>query len=57
MNGLACPLDGGERNRADRMGPRHLKESFMELFDIVGLACAAGLFAYMLYALFKPERF
>ncbi len=39
------------------MGPRHLKESFMELFDIVGLACAAGLFAYMLYALFKPERF
>ena len=39
------------------MGPRHLKESFMELFDIGGLACAAGLFAYMLYALFKPERF
>ena len=29
----------------------------MELFDIVGLACAARLFAYMLYALFKPERF
>ncbi|HJH13892.1 MULTISPECIES: K(+)-transporting ATPase subunit F [Bilophila] len=29
----------------------------MDLFDLVGLACAAGLFAYMLYALFKPERF
>ena len=33
------------------------KELVMDLFDLVGLACAAGLFAYMLYALFKPERF
>ena len=57
MNALARPLEERERNRADSDGSRHLKESFMELFDIVGLACAAGLFAYMLYALFKPERF
>ena len=33
------------------------KELVMDLFDLVGLACAVGLFAYMLYALFKPERF
>lgn len=29
----------------------------MDWFDFVVLACAVGLFAYMLYALFKPERF
>ena len=33
------------------------KELVMDWFDFVGLACAVGLFAYMLYALFKPERF
>ena len=33
------------------------KELVMDLFDLVGLACAAGLFAYMLCAVLKPERF
>ena len=37
-----------------RVGNTDVRVTFK---DLVGLACAAGLFAYMLYALFKPERF
>ena len=44
-----------------RVGNSDVRGTFKERgrgwFDLVGLACAAGLFAYMLYALFKPERF
>ena len=29
----------------------------MDWYDIVVFLCAAGLFAYMLYALFHPEKF
>lgn len=29
----------------------------MDVYDVVGLGCALGLFVYMLYALFRPERF
>lgn len=29
----------------------------MELYDVIGLAVAVGLFAYLIYALLYPERF
>ncbi len=29
----------------------------MDWYDIVVFFCAVGLFAYMLYALFRPEKF
>ncbi|MFQ8738392.1 MAG: hypothetical protein ACLSAH_22260 [Bilophila wadsworthia] len=35
--------------------PRYVQELVMDLFDLAGLA--RGGLAYMLYALFKPERF
>lgn len=31
------------------------EELIMDLFDLVGLACAVDLFVYTLYALFKLE--
>jgi len=29
----------------------------MELYDALGIAFAAGLFIYLVYALFRPDKF
>ncbi|HEU6438552.1 MAG TPA: K(+)-transporting ATPase subunit F [Nitratidesulfovibrio sp.] len=32
-------------------------ERTMELYDAIGIAFAAGLFVYLVYALFRPDKF
>lgn len=33
------------------------RSTVMELYDSIGIAFAAGLFVYLVYALFRPDKF